>query len=251
VYVAIGASDAIGFGSSVVCAPFTVCPTGLGYVQVAERSLRADGFVVTLTNLGIPAGVIGPDFEALGRQLSRTIPGNYIDDQLPFVTGSTTLVTIFAGGNEVLTISAALAAGIGANNPNAYIEEQVRAFGANFATLLGGIRQRASPRIVILNLPNLAGLPYLAGAPLAQRQAAQRASVGMTRTVINSLTGPDVAVVDLMCDPRSYAPSHYSADGFHPNDAGYAYIASEVLAAIRSASYPRPDSSCAQMSVVP
>ena len=249
-YAAIGASDATGFGSSVVCVPFTECTTGTGYVQIVERSLRQEGFSLTLNNLGLPASVIGPDFEALGRQLNRTIPGNYIEDELPFVTAGTTLVTIFAGGNEVLTISAALGAGRGAANQTAYIDEQVRAFGADFATLLSGIRQRASPRIVILNLPNMAGLPYLAGASLAARQAAQRASVGIT-TTINSLAGPDVTVVDLMCDARSYLQSNYSGDGFHPDDEGYAYIASEVLSAVKSGSYPAPSSSCSQMSLVP
>jgi len=33
-YTAIGASDAIGFGSSSVCLPFTPCPDGRGYVQL-------------------------------------------------------------------------------------------------------------------------------------------------------------------------------------------------------------------------
>jgi lysophospholipase L1-like esterase len=223
----------------------------MGYVQVVERTLRSEGFNVTLTNLGIPTGVIGPGFMALGRSLNRTIVGNFIQDEMPFVTSGTTLVTIFAGGNDVLTISAALNAGLGGGNPDAYIDDQVRSFGSDFATLLAGIRQRASPRIVILNLPNLGGLPYLANETLARRQAAQRASVGMTTTVINALVASDVVVVDLMCDPRSYLPSNYSGDGFHPDDEGYAYIAGEVLSAIKSSSYPAPRSFCSQMTIVP
>ena len=53
-----------------------------------------------------------------------------------------------------------------------------------------------------------------------------------------------------LADPRSYG-SIYSSDGFHPNDAGYAYIASEVVRAATLASYPAPQSSCAAMTVVP
>ena len=34
--------------------------------------------------------------------------------------------------------------------------------------------------------------------------------------------------VDLMCDARSYLASTYSSDGFHPSDAGYAFIAGEL-----------------------
>ena len=251
VYTAVGASDATGHGASIECVPFTECPSGTGYVQVTTRSLKSDGYNVTLTNLGIPTAVIGRDFETLGQQYNRTIVGNFIEQEMPSIQKGSTLVTIFAGGNEVNTITAALGAGAGAGNQNAYIDSQVKAFGADFSTLMSGIRERAAPRIVILNLPNLAGLPYLAGAARSQRQAAQRAAVGMTTTVINGLAGSDVAVVDLMCDSRTYLSSNYSTDGFHPNDTGYAFIAGEVLSAIKSSSYPAPKSSCSQMSIVP
>jgi lysophospholipase L1-like esterase len=132
------------------------------------------------------------------------------------------------------------------------MDAQVRAFGTDYATLLDGIRSRAgSPRIVVLNVPNAAGLPYLAGASLAQRQAAQRISVAMTKTVVNPLATGNLVVVDLMCDARSYLPSNYFSDGLHPNDAGYAFIASEVVRAITSSSFPAPQSSCSAMTIVP
>jgi lysophospholipase L1-like esterase len=56
-------------------------------------------------------------------------------------------------------------------------------------------------------------------------------------------------VVDMLCDPRSYDPVTYSSDGFHPGDAGYAYMASEMLEAL-GGSYPAPSSSCASMTIV-
>ena len=43
-YTTIGASDAIGFGSSVPCLPFNDCANGRGYVQVLTRELRTRGF---------------------------------------------------------------------------------------------------------------------------------------------------------------------------------------------------------------
>ena len=109
-----GASDALGVGSSVPCLPFIDCPDGTGYVQVASRQLRTQGFSVTVSNLGLPTAVIGRDFELLGRQYDRQILGNFIDQELPLVRQNTTLVTIFAGGNEVNTITAALGGGAGA-----------------------------------------------------------------------------------------------------------------------------------------
>jgi lysophospholipase L1-like esterase len=252
VYTAIGASDANGVGSSVQCVPFTDCPAGMGYVQVATRQLQSQGFTVNLTNFGIPTAVISRGFESLGVQNGRLIAGNFIDHEMPFVPKDTTVTTIFAGVNEVNTITSALGAGAGGSNPNGYIDDQVRSFGTDYATLIEGIRARSSQtRIVILNVPNAGAMPYLAGAPLAQRQAAQRAAVAMSRTVVNRLASSSVFVVDTMCDPRSYQPSFFSADGLHPNDPGYANIAASVVRAITSSSYPVPQDSCPSMTLVP
>ena len=152
-----------------------------------------------------------------------------------------TLVTIFAGANDVNVITAALGGGAGAGDQAAYIDQQVRSFGDSYRALVSGIRNTAkSARLVVLNLPNLAGLPFLAGAPASQRHAAQRASVGMTTTVINPLRAADLAVIDLMCDARLYQPSIYSSDGFHPNDAGYRLMADAFYEALTRPRGPTP-----------
>jgi lysophospholipase L1-like esterase len=252
VYDAVGASDAGGFGSSVFCAPLVDCPNGMGYPQVAARQLRALGFDVPLQNLGIPTAVISPYFQTLGQQYNRFIAGNFITSEMPLVRTNATLVTIFAGGNEINVITAALGNGAGASDQAGYIDTQVRAFGADYAALLNGIRGRAgTPRIIALNVPNLAGFPFLAQAGLPQRQAAQRAAVGMTKTVVNALVSQNVTVVDVMCDSRMYQASNFSGDGFHPNDAGYAFIAGEIVRAVTSSAYPAPQSDCGFMSSVP
>jgi lysophospholipase L1-like esterase len=253
VYSAVGASDANGVGSTSVCVLFateTTCPNGMGYVPVTVRQLKAQGFTVNHLNLGIPSAVIARDFQTLGRQYNREIAGNFIEQEMPFVQATATAVTIFAGVNEVNVVTAALGAGAGGSDPNSYIDAQVRAFGTDYTTLVAGIRLRAgSPRIIALNVPNVAGLPYLVRASLAQRQAAQRIAVGMTRTV-NALTAQGVTVIDLTCDSRTYVASNYSSDGLHPNDPGYAFMAGEVLKAITSSSYPSPQSSCSSMTIV-
>jgi lysophospholipase L1-like esterase len=151
----------------------------------------------------------------------------------------------------VNVVTNALGSGAGAGDQLGFINAQVRAFADDYATLLGVVRSRApSARIVALNLPNMAGIPFLAGASLQQRQAAQKLSVGFTTTVINPLTAQNVIVIDLMCDPRAYQASTYSGDGFHPNDTGYAWMAAEVVSAATT-SYKSPQASCAQMTVVP
>jgi lysophospholipase L1-like esterase len=251
VYTAIGASDVSGVGSSAPCL-LTDCADGRGYVFVAARALRAQGAMVTVRNLGIPSAVISRSFEALGNQLGRTVVGNFIERQAPFADRESTVITIFAGANEVNIITSALGSGAGGTNPTAYIDAQVTTFASDFSQLLTTLRQRApNARYVILNVPNVAGMPFLAGAPLAQRQAAQRASVRMTTTVVNPLAGAGVAIIDLMCEPRMYDRNNYYADGFHPNDTGYAIIGDLVARAISNRSYPAPSGSCAAMTMVP
>jgi lysophospholipase L1-like esterase len=223
----------------------------MGYVPVTVRALKSQGFTVTDLNLGIPTTVIGRDFATLGAKYNRIIVGNMIENEMPFVQTNATIITVFAGVNEINTITAALGGGEGGSDPNGFIDAQIRAFATDYTALLSGLRGRAgNPRIIILNVPNPAGMPFLAGASLGQRQAAQRAAVGMTKTAVNTLASSSVAIVDLMCDPRSYVASNYSSDGLHPNDPGYAFISSEVVKAITQSSYPAPQSSCAGMTIV-
>jgi lysophospholipase L1-like esterase len=250
-YRSIGASDAIGVGASVFCGPFTDCPDGRGYVHVATRELRARGFTVNQTNLGIPATVISRRVQDLGAQYGHQTVGNFLEQQAPFVTAETTFVTIFAGANDVNTVTSALGGGAGGADQTAFINSQIQAFAQDFATLVRMVREKPpSVRIVVLNLPNMGAMPFLANAPLQHRRAAQMLSVGMTTTAINPNTASGVTVIDLMCDSRSYQASTYSSDGFHPSDTGYAWMAAEVVAAATT-SYRAPASSCSQMTLVP
>ena len=113
-------------------------------------------------------------------------------------------MTIFAGGNDANAIGSAVRAGNGGADPRAYIDTQVRNFGRDLATLVNGIRERApQARIVLLNLPNLAGLPYVSTYPVAERSVLQRIAVGFSAQA-NALAASNVLVIDLMCDDRSY-----------------------------------------------
>ncbi|MPZ16745.1 MAG: SGNH/GDSL hydrolase family protein [Luteitalea sp.] len=252
VYSALGASDAIGAGSSGVCAPFANCPNGMGYVQLIERHLRATQEEVTLVNLGLPGAVLSPEIERLGDDLGRQIFGNFLEREAPFILPGSTLVTIFAGANDTNTIAAAIEAGRSDGELHPYIDRWVDVFARDAVAVLERIRDRApTARIVIANLPNLAALPYVASRPTEDRQIMQEISVRLTTRAINPLSGRGVLVVDSMCDARSYDPGLYSSDGFHPNDAGYAYFAEIYLAAITSGTTATPPASCSYMQLVP
>ena len=252
-YTAVGASDAVGVGSSLPCIPFTDCPAGMGYVPRVTRQLRTDGHTVTLTNMGIPGAVLSPATQQLGNQYGLGIQANFLEEEGPFVPKDTTLVTIFAGGNDANTIGTAIDRGAATPaDADAYIDRQVASFASDYASLLAMVRGRANnPRIIVLNLPNFAGLPFMAGRTAQQKRWIERLSVGFSTAGANRLAAQGVLVVDLLCDARSYQASNSSSDGFHPNDQGYAYLASEVLKAVNAGSWPPPASSCPEMQQAP
>ena len=248
-YTAIGASDANGVGGSVQCAPFTACENGTGYVPLLARMLRT-GREVTLLNLGIPAAVLSPTIYDLGRAAGRDIPGNFIVNEMPFVATGSTLVTIFAGGNDANALGDAIEKGAnGSTELKTYIDTQLRAFGADYDRLVSGVRSRAPGAfIVIMNTPNMAALPYASGYTMLRRQGLQYISAGMSREA-NRQAASGVVVLDLMCDAQVYDRSRYAPDGFHPNDAGYAYLA-QRLQAIVNGTASTAAASCGLMTVV-
>lgn len=251
-YTAIGASDALGVGSAVVCAPFDLqCDNGTGWVQTLFRRLKAANSSATLNNLGVPGAVLSQSIEDLGRKVGRTYPGNFLTNQAPFTSTASTIVTVFAGGNDANTIGQVVQANQAGDDPRAFIDQQVRQWGDDFAALLRAVRQRApNTRIVLLNLPNLAGAPYLARNSALERGIMQRIAVGMTDRV-NALVGANVAVVDLMCDARILEPASFSSDGFHPSDRGYQLMADLAYSAVTNTGYPAPAADCSLRRVAP
>ncbi len=252
-YTAVGASDGIGYGGSSPCLPFTDCPSGTGYVQTLRRRLGEGGRTVEHQNLSIPGSVLSKAVFDLAASVGRPIDslaGNFIDREAPFVPTSTTHVTIFAGGNDANTIAFA-ARSRGGNDPNGFVATQIQQWGLDLEDLVARIRARApNARIVALNLPNLAASPYLFSNPIAEKGLMQRVAVGLSDKV-NALQSKNVLVVDLMCDARLYLPSSYAADGFHPNDAGYAVFTELTLPALRDGTNRPPSTTCPQRSVFP
>jgi lysophospholipase L1-like esterase len=218
-------------------------------VPVLARQLRG-AHEVTLMNLGMPASVLGPAAETLARQQGREVTGNFVDRQMPFVPATSTLVTIFGGGNDVNAVADAIGNGAAGGDITGYIAAQARAWGADYDRLVQGVRARAPQGfIIVMNVPNMGGLPYATRYPVAHRSVLQAVSVAFSREA-NRQAGSGVVVMDLMCDPGLYAPAHFSGDGFHPNDAGYAHMANR-LAAIVNGGSTSAAGSCAQMTQFP
>jgi lysophospholipase L1-like esterase len=248
-YTAIGASDAIGFGGSSPCFPLVDCTTGTGYVQQVAQRLTAAGKTVTLYNVGIPGAVLSPALQDLGNSLGRDIFGNLLDGQAPYVRRDSTLVTFFAGGNDANVIGAAIRAGRGGSDIAGYVATQVQAFGTSVRAMVQLIRTRApDARIIGLNLPNMAAMPYAGGLTIDEKRWLQTIAVGLSAEV-NKVQGGNVLVLDLMCDTTFYNPAVLSGDGFHPNDTGYTHMANLVYDAVTTGTAPVPRASCAQMGI--
>jgi lysophospholipase L1-like esterase len=259
-YTAIGASDAAGVGSSAPCVPFTPCSNGMGYVPDLVRSFQGAGKQVTLLNLGVPGTVLNEEIQDLGNSLDSgsvsafpgiegSIPSNFLDNQAPLVAKDSTLVTVFAGGNDANIIGRALEAGLGASDPEAFVAKLVADFGRDAKALVATVQHRApQARIVVLNLPNLAALPYAARYSRSAKAALQEIAVDLSAQ-LNALTSTGALVVDVMCDSGFYQAGLFSSDGFHPNDAGYARMASVIYPVATAGVAAPPQASCAQMRV--
>jgi lysophospholipase L1-like esterase len=248
-YGVVGASDAIGFGSTVPCLPFEDC-AGNGYAPIVKRRFQSEGATVTLANRGLPGAVLSPAMLTLARDIGRTdIPGTFLEQVAPFVPSGVTHVSIFAGGNDANVIGQAVRAGRAGFNVQGFVDQHVAQFGTDLTDLVGRIRARApNARLVAMNLPNLAAAPYVSAASLTEKMILQRIAVGLTDR-INALAAQGVTVVDLMCDPRIYSAANFSADGFHPSDAGYALMAELLYPALRNGTAPAPSGSCPQRTV--
>jgi lysophospholipase L1-like esterase len=216
---------------------------------VLARQLRGSR-EVTVTNLGIPAAVLSPAIEAIARQHGREVTGNFIDREMPFVPPDATLVTISGGANDANAVGAAMVQGAAGADVAVYIDAQARVFGADYDRLIRGVRSRAGGAfIIVLNVPNLAAMPYAVRYSPEQRRVLQSIAVAFSREA-NRQAGSGVVVLDLMCDPAMYAPAHFASDGFHPNDAGYAHIAGRLAAIVNGASSSAA-ASCGPMTAVP
>src|SRR5579863_712377 len=293
VYTAIGASDAVGFGSSAPCNTAAVmigadteqmpspasCPAGRGYVPAVSRLLATGVNTVTLTDLGISGAVLGPAERTLGNTYepsvfgcSPCIPGDFITDELPLIPSAQNTVTVFAGGNDIDAVFShvvvACAGGCTQAQLGAILMTDLGNFGADYQSLLNSVHA-AFPfaRIYVADLPNFGLTPRgicigsnpatappfcTANDPPLNRPDLQFVldliSTTMDADVINAIAATGIPVLDLECDPKSYAPANFFIDGFHPDDSGYALLADLFATAIRNYGAPAPSGNCGAFS---
>lgn len=188
-YVAIGASDAVGIGAS---------PLTNGYVFKIRDSLEEESFNVDLRNLGI-----------LGAELDRIKLAVEIllSDIGSGLVGNPDLITIWVGANDIIS-------GV---NP----EE----FESNLESILEQLFAETSAFIVIANIPDLTQLPRFIENP-SDNVTLER--VNTFNGIIENLAEEfGIPVVDLFS--VEITDSFISQDGFHPSNEGHQRIADLFL----------------------
>ena len=204
-----------------------------------------------LTNLGIPASVLSPAIHQIAQANGRDIPANFVDRELPFVPVNTTLVTIFRGANDTNALAEAIDKGAAGNDLRATLPRRfVRSAPTTIGSFAASAPRAADAFIIVVNVPNMAGLPYASAYSVSRRQVKLQAiAVGFAR----GGQSPGWRRRGRAGYPLRSAGvdrGRFSSDGFHPNDTGYAYLAERLLAIVNGAT-PPVAASCSQMVLVP
>jgi len=145
--------------------------------------------------------------------------GAQVDDlvrrQLPeALSVAPDVVTLWTGGNDVLKGGSA------------------EAFEVALDTMLQRLRTETEAVVVIANLPRMEAQPFAESKSRTERQRLRERSQAFNAVIESVAARHGVPVVDLRGGTLMYDPANFSADGFHPNDAGYAAMAERFWAVL-------------------
>lgn len=191
-YVAMGASDAVGWGAD---------PYENGYVYLIRDELTEFVDSVNFTNLGIAGLTVDELF-------------NYECDST--ISLQPDLITIWTGGNDFLAL----------------IESEMSntIFGLYLDSLLLKITtQLPEAEIVIANLPDLAKLPQFDNADSATLYFVNSCVKSLNDTIKAKAKKYELEMVDLYANKYIENRDNISDDGFHPSNKGYQVMASEYM----------------------
>ncbi len=208
VYAAIGASETYGIGAS-------------------DRSRQA--WPQVFTNDALPRSAVLYNFGTPGATTAQAL-----HDEVPAALAvHPTVVTVWLNVNDLIR-------GV-----------PVQDYEAQLRQVLHGLRRGGQARVLVANTPDLAQLPAyracLPGAPVGgpaclipagfmPTPQAVAAAVAAYNTAISEAARQEGAtLVDVHLDNTqiSQHPEWISADGFHPNEQGYAVIAKQFEDAYR------------------
>lgn len=213
-------------------------PTSWIYSVATDANTRY-GINLQVANLGIGGAVVGPAIRAFA---PINFPADVLDDEIPNLPPTAKYVSLFAVVNDV---DAAIL--FGNADQTTFLTTYVTGLQIDIGFIQGRV---PGVRLVVVNSPNVGGMPFAQQFPLATRQRLQAMSNALDDQVINPLaTLQNIPVVDLRCIPAAYDPTNFNPDGIHPNANGKAVLADLVTKALFT-NIPPPPSSCSYTSLV-
>ena len=108
-------------------------------------------------------------------------------------------------------------------------------FSKNFDQILSTLKEKTHATIVVTNIPDISTAPRI---PASMRGQYQRQIEEFCKRLEEIANRHGVAIYDIYTITKQELPSHpeyFSADGFHPSDAGYELWATEMWPTVAQA----------------
>ena len=216
--------------------------TALGAAPASARAAAAGNASHSYIALGDSAGVgVGAQRGGYVAHLHRALLGVRADLRLANLcrSGATSagvladqVPRVPRGAHALVTV------GVGVNDLHRQVPPAV--FAERFEAILAGVRARTDAPVVVTNLPDVSLAPiipaYLQPA-VAQLVRAYNQAIAAAAARHRALVGDTYTV------SRREIPAHpefFSADGFHPSDAGYEFWAGVLWPEVKKLVPPAP-----------
>jgi acyl-CoA thioesterase I len=187
--------------------------TSLTYVALGDST----GVGVGAVNGGYPA--------RLHKQLLERRPESRLINLC--VSGATTAEVVSSQVDRAVGADPALVTiGIGINDIGHGVP--LEQFSANLEKIFSTIRSRTKASILVSNIPDISSAPRI---PEALRPHTQTLIVQFNERLTEIANRNGATIFDIFTVTREQLPTHpeyFSADGFHPSDAGYALWAEKM-----------------------
>jgi lysophospholipase L1-like esterase len=123
--------------------------------------------------------------------------------------------------------------GIGINDIGRGVTEET--FARNYEEIVARLKQETSAPIVVTNLPDISLAPAV---PASLREQVRARILSFNERIKATAERHGLHLVDAYTTTREVIPTHpefFSADNFHPSDAGYEYWAKLMWPTVKSA----------------
>ncbi len=111
----------------------------------------------------------------------------------------------------------------------------IEEFAENYEAVLSRLKSATEAVVVIVNIPDVSTAPRI---PESIRAEHHTSILRFNQRIAEIASRHNVTVFDIYTSTHELLPSHpefFSADGFHPSDAGYEHWASEMWPLVATA----------------